>query len=775
VKALLILITILMACGPVWGANTHSVSSEAGERELWWGEQSGMHTVAGCTPAVPTTSLVIAAFACQGYVITTTAREKKFVTQAAAAITIADTPVTWVALHKDTFTSVPGWTRVALTHYLTQASLTDPGNPTDALTFARVAVAASIISAIDYNAPRVVSGIETISISQNYIRPGVIHVPRGGTLNITAGTLTACIKAGRYRIKTGAGLLAIGHVCQHDVSPYWFGVEDGVVSTAQMNEAIVATPDGGTLRLPVNAHIKIDGELSIECKQGMSIIGSRNAAFGDGGWNPISADNVGQEPHESVIEFSGPLFTGTMIAIRSSLNITLDGFYLDGVPTTIDFSGSSGPAYGVLFDEQVPVTGCTPDVNTSGGVIRNMIILNTSNGITDRFATSAAIWIAGFSPNNVEQVIMQNLETKWWRGAQVRIGGSGGGGNSFINVVENCRMSGGRQNFPTGSEIRIFELFNGSSIGVQNCLIDDFDVMLHGAPGQGTYLKFIRAEEAGQLVVTTGAGTTNNLLVQGVQVTDMDFIENGDGVVTIAGGVATIIGNVHSDNFGTCATCDRDLIFPFIGTGGQAKSITSIGNNYFSNLKLKEGCDTFNTCISMHDAVRGTANAAAIFTSTGFDVNFLRLGNDNYLSVYQNDDTTLRRVLGMDEANVLDIGDVQNIIAAVHHGSQRNEVDARTIADTGNASPATLTLVANVAEQVEITCNDVDTCDVTMSLSGTAQGQHLTIASLTANVVDFADTVGVSELAGPFAMTQFDVLRLVFFSGRWVEIGRSVN
>jgi hypothetical protein len=102
-------------------------------------------------------------------------------------------------------------------------------------------------------------------------------------------------------------------------------------------------------------------------------------------------------------------------------------------------------------------------------------------------------------------------------------------------------------------------------------------------------------------------------------------------------------------------------------------------------------------------------------------------------------------------------------------------VDARTIASTGNASPATLTLNPN-SSYVEITCNDPDTCDITMDEAvPVRQGNVVTIVNLTTNVVDFADTANVSELAGAFAAGQYDTITLIYLSDRWVELARSNN
>jgi hypothetical protein len=101
--------------------------------------------------------------------------------------------------------------------------------------------------------------------------------------------------------------------------------------------------------------------------------------------------------------------------------------------------------------------------------------------------------------------------------------------------------------------------------------------------------------------------------------------------------------------------------------------------------------------------------------------------------------------------------------------------DARTIADTGDASPAALTLLPE-GSYVPITCSDADTCDITMSeAAGVYDGEVLTIINLSTNVVDMADTADVSELAGVFAMGQYDSITLLYVTDRWIETARSNN
>ncbi len=99
-----------------------------------------------------------------------------------------------------------------------------------------------------------------------------------------------------------------------------------------------------------------------------------------------------------------------------------------------------------------------------------------------------------------------------------------------------------------------------------------------------------------------------------------------------------------------------------------------------------------------------------------------------------------------------------------------------TVADSGDGNPATDTLTPD-GSVVLATCSDADSCDITMTETGVTSGQFLKIVCMTATpaTCDFADTAGVTELAGAFAMDQYDTLGMVYASDRWVEISRSVN
>jgi hypothetical protein len=97
-----------------------------------------------------------------------------------------------------------------------------------------------------------------------------------------------------------------------------------------------------------------------------------------------------------------------------------------------------------------------------------------------------------------------------------------------------------------------------------------------------------------------------------------------------------------------------------------------------------------------------------------------------------------------------------------------------SVADSGDGSKGAGTLTVTNG-YVKCTCNDADGCTVTLSESGAVDGFEVKIVNVSANACEFADTSGVTELAGAFVAGQWDALELLYVTDRWVEIGNSNN
>ena len=108
-------------------------------------------------------------------------------------------------------------------------------------------------------------------------------------------------------------------------------------------------------------------------------------------------------------------------------------------------------------------------------------------------------------------------------------------------------------------------------------------------------------------------------------------------------------------------------------------------------------------------------------------------------------------------------------------------VQTETCADnTVGSSPQTLTL--NPYYQfIKVTNADPDSCDITMGETNGTNGAkfNLVVVADGASTVDFADTAGVSELAGAFSAGVWDSIAMEYTGAttpdRWVETSRSDN
>jgi len=98
------------------------------------------------------------------------------------------------------------------------------------------------------------------------------------------------------------------------------------------------------------------------------------------------------------------------------------------------------------------------------------------------------------------------------------------------------------------------------------------------------------------------------------------------------------------------------------------------------------------------------------------------------------------------------------------------------VADSGDGNPGVGTLTPTRGTVI-CNCADANGCTVTMGETGAVNGQMVEIVTETAtpNLCNFADTAGVSELAGAFAADQWDSLKLIYVVDRWVEVSRSDN
>jgi hypothetical protein len=110
----------------------------------------------------------------------------------------------------------------------------------------------------------------------------------------------------------------------------------------------------------------------------------------------------------------------------------------------------------------------------------------------------------------------------------------------------------------------------------------------------------------------------------------------------------------------------------------------------------------------------------------------------------------------------------ESLVGTVSETCANNPVD-------GGSGLAACTLSFK-SPTVFYTCSDGDGCNVTLAEpSANYVGREMNVVNVGTNTVNFADTSGVSELAGSFAAGANDSLHVLYRSDRWVELGRSNN
>lgn len=103
-----------------------------------------------------------------------------------------------------------------------------------------------------------------------------------------------------------------------------------------------------------------------------------------------------------------------------------------------------------------------------------------------------------------------------------------------------------------------------------------------------------------------------------------------------------------------------------------------------------------------------------------------------------------------------------------------NTVLAFSVADDGAGTSPSGTITPTTG-YVEGTCNDANGCTAVVSETSAAEGQYFTFVNVGTNAITLADTAGVTEISGSFAMGQYDSISFVYDGTQWVETGRSNN
>lgn len=247
----------------------------------------------------------------------------------------------------------------------------------------------------------------------------------------------------------------------------------------------------------------------------------------------------------------------------------------------------------------------------------------------------------------------------------------------------------------------------------------------------------------------------------------MDFVTGGDARLRIAGNTITMDGATGTKSmqmkysqsgspFGEIAMTANRILTVGIG-GSNAALITIDGTSANGTIELGQAGSSPPTLIRV--GAGGTLGTVTLGTTFNDGFQFPAIG---ITAIYSS-------------------GAIKSTFTS--GAGQTVEFQLLTVADNGGGTAATATLTAT-NNVVKVVCNDADGCDITMGESaGSTYGTNLSrtvfIVNTSANVCNFADTAGVTELAGAFAMGQNDALTLLqLYSGSpqtWIEISRSNN
>ena len=221
----------------------------------------------------------------------------------------------------------------------------------------------------------------------------------------------------------------------------------------------------------------------------------------------------------------------------------------------------------------------------------------------------------------------------------------------------------------------------------------------------------------------------------------------------------------------------------FIGTNaGYYLADGSTGNQTSAN-SVFVGFDTKAA------AVGGTNEIVIGYSAIGNGSNSVTLGNTSITKTILRGNveipigiaTTIGQITKAAASQTADLTQWQNnsggvLSGATASGMLYSTVQAATCTSTEDGNLGALT-IAPTSNVVSITNSDVDGCNITMSETGAVAGAtvRLFVISNAGGVVNFADSAGVSELAGTFAADINDSLTLTYANSSWIENARSAN
>ena len=280
-----------------------------------------------------------------------------------------------------------------------------------------------------------------------------------------------------------------------------------------------------------------------------------------------------------------------------------------------------------------------------------------------------------------------------------------------------------------------------------------------------------------------------------------NFNYGNNGTVTTEGG-NTIVGE-NAGNLtmgGTASQAYHSSYNTFMGTNAGSSNTTGYYNTFIgtnAGYYLADGSTgnqtSANSVFVGFDtkaaAVGGTNEIVIGYSAIGNGSNSVTLGNTSITKTILRGNveipigiaTTIGQITKAAASQTADLTQWQNnsggvLSGATASGMLYSTVQAATCTSTEDGNLGALT-IAPTSNVVSITNSDVDGCNITMSETGAVAGAtvRLFVISNAGGVVNFADSAGVSELAGTFAADINDSLTLTYANSSWIENARSAN
>ncbi len=555
------------------------------------------------------------------------------------------------------------------------------------------------------------------------------------TLPTAVGATNQCLKA-----QNGTGTL------------FWDNCEGGAGGTSGVS-SLNGLTGGLTISNASGAGstITINNAVADGATKGIAAFNATNFSAASGVINTIQNIATSASPQFTNLTLTGDAaVNGGDITSTGALNITPSGALTVGATTqTALLQGSTTTITSSAGNNIVINSGNTIELQDNTNVTGNLVATGTGafQGASVTIGTASTTNGSLILQNSTNALTVSIRAPNQTTGsAVISLPNTSGANDTFcLATLNNC---GGSSVTSIGTIDSQTKSANGAVISGNSLVLQTADASSPGLVSTGTQT-LAGAKTLSGAVTLSAAGTalsvTNNATV--------------GGAFTVQG--STNLGNGTTDVTtitGGSTTTDR-LVINSVADDGTHGEIHGASDNDFS--------------ISSDGAMNFYSDRDADGAGSGSGYNFLK--NDG---VGGNPVVDINASSG----NIHTIGDLTVDAVAFLQTYLRLGVTTASIGDNGNGgTPAAGTITPN-STFVEFTCNDAQGCNVTLSESGTAQGQTLVLINVGANAMNLADIANVQQVAGAtaFAGTQYSGITFIHAvaggsGGIWVETGGSAN